>query len=416
MALLLIPFFVSAVRINEVYYDPINTETGGEAVELYNPSNESVDISGYVLKTESSAEDCVLPNGAMISPHGYYLVADADFSNDKDNDTWPDADYEEAITMSNTDAGLALVFNNTIIDAVGWGDALNIDPGLYEGTPSNSSGEGYSLQRLNDTQNNIVDFIIAPPNFMNTQYSEETEISLTITVLNYHSNILSIFIEDDDNLTIGSQILPYPGGVRNVNVEMHVEDSNISNVERVWVVVKNDEYNLTENLINSTNALYTGNFPMEFYEVPENYSVEFHVINNYNLSVEENSSFEYLSLVSMEMDSSALECNIIQGQTCVLEGDNDLSTTGNVSIKNTGNVEIDFMVSGTEASSGNNVLNINDISYNFGSGFNILSENATLNDVNLASGSMTPLSFSIFIPENAVEGTYAGSINVVAEG
>ncbi|MFH1063594.1 MAG: lamin tail domain-containing protein [Candidatus Woesearchaeota archaeon] len=54
------------VVISEVLYDPIITETGGEAVEIYNPTAAPIDISGYVIRTESSATDATVPDGTLL--------------------------------------------------------------------------------------------------------------------------------------------------------------------------------------------------------------------------------------------------------------------------------------------------------------------------------------------------------------
>ncbi|MBI3032315.1 lamin tail domain-containing protein [Candidatus Woesearchaeota archaeon] len=57
----------NSVVISEVYYDPVATESGGEAVVLYNPTPEDIILSGYVLKTESAAQDVILPTGTIIN-------------------------------------------------------------------------------------------------------------------------------------------------------------------------------------------------------------------------------------------------------------------------------------------------------------------------------------------------------------
>ncbi|MBI2137468.1 lamin tail domain-containing protein, partial [Candidatus Woesearchaeota archaeon] len=93
------------VMITQVLYNPI-TESGSEAVELYNPTEKDIDISGWAIATETSITDATLPEGAAIKSKGYYLVADSGWSASKDNADWLQADYEEAITLANTDAGV----------------------------------------------------------------------------------------------------------------------------------------------------------------------------------------------------------------------------------------------------------------------------------------------------------------------
>ena len=103
------------VIITEVLYDPINTDSGGEFVELYNNGNSSADISGWTIRTETSVADATLPANILLPKNSHYLIADANWSMNKDNPGWPGADREEAMTLANTDAGVALVNNNGVL-------------------------------------------------------------------------------------------------------------------------------------------------------------------------------------------------------------------------------------------------------------------------------------------------------------
>ena len=139
-------FATSHVVISEVLYDPTTTETGGEFIELYNPTPFPVNLSGWVIATKTSKKDAILPNTAYIKPYGFYLVADKGWGSTK-KEEWPNADYEEAITLSATNSGVALIRDDTVIDAVGWGSPKIIDNMLFEGTPANYVSEGFSLER-----------------------------------------------------------------------------------------------------------------------------------------------------------------------------------------------------------------------------------------------------------------------------
>ena len=73
-AIIMMPGFCIAagadnVIISQVLYDPIGTETGGEAVELYNPTDSAIDIGDHVIKTESSATDATIPSGTVLAAH-----------------------------------------------------------------------------------------------------------------------------------------------------------------------------------------------------------------------------------------------------------------------------------------------------------------------------------------------------------
>jgi len=165
LMLLLVPSAVASVVINQVLYDPIGTESGGEAVELLNNGASAVDISGWVLKTESSDSDATIPAATVLQPGQTFLIADAGWNANKDDSSWKSADYEEKITLGNSDSGIALLSNATIIDAVGWGDEEGIEVGLFKGSPAAMVPAGKALLRTSDTSDNSKDFIEAVPDF-----------------------------------------------------------------------------------------------------------------------------------------------------------------------------------------------------------------------------------------------------------
>lgn len=165
MILLLLPAAYADIVINQVLYDPINAESGGEAVELLNNGVSAVDVSGWVLKTGSSDSDATIPAAVVLQPGQAFLIADEGWSVNKDNSDWKDADYEEKMTLANSDSGIALLSNSTVIDAVGWGDEESIDAGMFEGSPAAMVGAGNALLRTKDTNDNSQDFIEAVPDF-----------------------------------------------------------------------------------------------------------------------------------------------------------------------------------------------------------------------------------------------------------
>jgi len=136
------------IYISEVLYNPFTSESGGEAVELYNSGSEAINLSGYTLNTaskNSTTIDATFPSIATIPANGYYLIADNSWDDRKDSILYPDADYQEPITMKNTDSGLFIADPlGNILDAVGWGSPINLS--LYKGTPTNDTENGESLQ------------------------------------------------------------------------------------------------------------------------------------------------------------------------------------------------------------------------------------------------------------------------------
>lgn len=165
--LLVIPFAHASVVISQVLYDPIGTESGGEAIELRNDGNEPANIGGWVIRTESSDSDATIPLNTVLQPSATFLIADEGWNSSRDNSSWKAADYEEKITLGNTDSGVALLTaNGSVVDAVGWGAPANIDSGLYEGDPAQQVSAGMALARIQDTDDNSADFQPAKPSFL----------------------------------------------------------------------------------------------------------------------------------------------------------------------------------------------------------------------------------------------------------
>lgn len=155
---------VAQVVIHQVLYDPISTESGAEAIELIN-WGPAVDVSGWVIATESSKTDIVLPQATMLSAQSSFLIADEGWSEHKDNSSWRKADYEEKMTLGNSDSGIALLANGEIVDALGWGDKESINEGLVMGEPAVQAPAGSALIRVQNTKDNNNDFIAAVPDF-----------------------------------------------------------------------------------------------------------------------------------------------------------------------------------------------------------------------------------------------------------
>ena len=64
-----VTFAQAEVVIYQVLYDPVGTESGGEAVELKNTGDEPVDVSGWMIATDSSNHDATLPSNTLLLPN-----------------------------------------------------------------------------------------------------------------------------------------------------------------------------------------------------------------------------------------------------------------------------------------------------------------------------------------------------------
>lgn len=125
----------------------------GDMVELYN-DGPAVNITGWSLMTEKSETDAILA-GVML-PYSYYTIGDAGSG----------ADWEEAISLYNSDSGVALV-DEGVVDAVGWGEI----EGLVLGSSAPNPGQ-LSLVRISRSGNNSADFAVLPPSFGKGVFAE----------------------------------------------------------------------------------------------------------------------------------------------------------------------------------------------------------------------------------------------------
>ena len=113
------------VWINEVELNPAGTDIGAEKVELYNPSNSIIDVSGWIISsTAGSADTVVMTDGTTISPNGYVLVG-------RDSQQWLD-NTGEVIEVRN-DSGM-------ILDSVGPFSDVSNDNATWQRSPDGEEG------------------------------------------------------------------------------------------------------------------------------------------------------------------------------------------------------------------------------------------------------------------------------------
>jgi hypothetical protein len=125
------------VVINEIQYAPI-PNGDAEYVELYNPANTSVDISGWVL---TGVGDYVMPPGTVLLAHGFGVVTrdDVAFRAAYGSGKYVIGQYDGKLDNSGDD--LALMDGTRTVDAVSY---LPTAP-----WPVEANGTGPSLE-LND--------------------------------------------------------------------------------------------------------------------------------------------------------------------------------------------------------------------------------------------------------------------------
>jgi len=376
LMLIILPNFVSAVYINQVLYDPETSETSSEAIELHNPSASAIDIGGWVIATETSAKDAVIPANSIIKAKGYYLIADTGWN----SSVWRAADHEEKITMHNDNSGIALKdANGTVVDAVGWGKSSEIKNNMYEGSPAIDVKEGKVLLRKKDSGNNSVDFVEALPDF-----SDPDSIKIIVNVTNSTGNVSSVKLDvDDDSEKKGTQIRPVSGGKRKVRI----------------VAVASDEVsatflNQTIVLNNTHNDTYEGFVELEHDLSPGNYSVN--VAGNKLF-------FEYLELLDFTVTSNKIQFSTLPGRESVAKT--------NAVVKNTGNVDLNIYLEANDLVFDENRISADNLQ--------ISSDNENFGDLDetfvLNPGEELSLYFSLFVPVKTRLGSYRSIVSLKGE-
>ena len=408
------------VIISEVLYNPNGTETGREAVELYNPSDSDIDIGGWSLRTVSSNKDAVIPQNTIIKSKSYFLIADSGWSQDKDQG-WVLADYEESITLSNTDAGVSLVnTENLSVDSVGWGSASNVNPNLFEGTPSEEVNDGHSLSRkmqnntFIDTNNNSFDFYETVPNLKNSNstLSSSNELNLKFEVVEIPILINSFNMTDDID-SQGFQVLPIPDGNKTVRISVNVSPRD------AVVNCTISKLGTRKTYFNQSNSLFTCEFQIPYYQEPGLYNISIIAYYDNRTSVY-NNRFNLMELLALKLDSSSISVGqILQGETKIISGDLDITTPEKPTVMNIGNVDSNLQITSSEISSSENTFSLSDIEVSCTPDFSNF--NRPLNSTNhlnieLSPSDKLPLYFKIKVPLNQQKGAYSGVITINAVG
>jgi len=130
------------IVISEIQISGATGFSTDEFVELFNPLESAVDITGWQLikRTVSGAAYPLIEQfeSAQIPAHGYYLIA---HPTGYKGSIIPDAHYSTNNSIS-SDNSLELVNSQGIVDLVGWGKASH-----FENTVASTPGSSKSLER-----------------------------------------------------------------------------------------------------------------------------------------------------------------------------------------------------------------------------------------------------------------------------
>lgn len=431
--LILVQSTFGSVLISQVLYDPIKTESGGEAIEFFNPTLSEIDLSGWRVASGRSPRDVVFPDGAIIKANSYFLVADVGWDEGKDNPDWPPADLEHVMTLYNSNSGIVLYdASDSWIDAVGWGDAGE----LVEGTAHPGVPEGSTLKRKQvagkyvDTDNNIDDFeedsapILrnsggAPP-IINLS-DNIVMLSFEIADINDSIKIEAIKLPDEDPTINGTQIIPLPGSQKEINFEVDIKVIN-STITNVSFYLDGPEKNVSEVLETSEFVSpdifrYLGKFTMNYYDKPGNYTLDV-VVDTTEGRISSSVVFDYKKVKAIEIDADSLNFGrITPGAKIDVVGDSDSTTKTKPTITNVGNAEINLGIYASDFTSGSSKISIQNLAYSFGTDFSgayagIVSTKLQTHNLSLAPSLSIPFSLRLTVPDSATSGNYNGVVNI----
>jgi hypothetical protein len=256
------------------------------------------------------------------------------------------------------------------------------------------------------------------------------EFNITLEVSTVAPTVDSITITpDDDGTTSGVQINPNPGGAKTVTVSAVVSDPNgygdISTVNITDITpdpALGDPSPVTleyqSGSGSGTTATYNGTFDMQFYDAPIEYTVTVTAKDTGGLSDADSSTFNYTSCTAMSLDAATIAFGSIDpGENNTVAGDKDMNTTGSPTVRNTGNVEIDVNITGSDMTSGSDTITKDQMDAQVDSlGYSDLGVPRCF-DVNIAAGalSLENVDFRLNVPYGIPAGSYTGSVTLTAD-
>ena len=156
----------SNVVINEVYGGGGNARSAysNDFVELYNPTDNDIDVTGWVLDQQSTAGNSGSKTSlvGVVPARGYYLIQGQAGDNTTGELPTPDI-VNEKMTFGAKGAIAVLLNGDVEIDRVGWGGA---SAARSETAPAGATANETSIQRKEvgvDSDNNANDFAVAKP-------------------------------------------------------------------------------------------------------------------------------------------------------------------------------------------------------------------------------------------------------------
>ncbi len=394
IAVLLLSFQLAAadVYITEIMHSPSMTDNDGEWIEIYNDGDE-VDLSNWTLDG-NDFDDTTLGSGE-------YLVIARELVDGDDEDT-DSFQSNRGESINAVDGSFSLTGEDTVTLTNG----EETEEVSYNSSFGGSGGRSIVRVSLTEWEEGEVDGTPGEGSFSleSEENVSEGEVVVYISVENSGPEILWLNITTDDSSEDGVQVMPNVEMEKEVSVEVLVNDTNgFEDVEEVVLSVNNQTYNLsfTEN-VSEDSALYSGEFVMEYYDLAGDYSIEVSVSDSSEGSAT-NTSFEYLGILSTELNVSSLSLSMEAGAY----------EEAAVSVINKGNVLVDTEVSAESFVSSNSSFGAENVEVYLNEWLAL--ESAVALDLDLSPLEEEALQFRFYVPSEVEVGDYTGKIVISSQ-
>ena len=152
-------------------------------IEIFNAGSSAVNLNGWSVQYASATASTwsVTPlTSTTLAPGQYYLIQES--SGGSNGALLPTPDATGTIAMAAGSGKVVLVTNSTtltgacptdprIVDLVGYGNTANCFRGSAPApAPSNTNAILRAASGCTDSHNNVLDFILGPPNPRNTNF------------------------------------------------------------------------------------------------------------------------------------------------------------------------------------------------------------------------------------------------------
>jgi len=399
-----------AIVINEIMYAPLDDWGGmyNEWIELYNNDMETVNLTGWTIDGKTIPE-------TIIHSGEYLIIAKDDI---KFNEFYPNVSCDVLkVAILLTNSGETITLNDTtstIIDSIdytgyasdGWGYKNNK-------TLERNTTSGWKESSVNGGTPGFKNSVSNTSSEQN-QIAEPKIISIYVNVIGQKPSINNISISPDYYNTEGFQVMPNAGENKEITISVVVgDDDSIDNIVSVTTTINSNEIELLrKETISEYEAIYEGKANMSFYDAPGTYTIEVKTIDSSSSEDIKTSEFEYLELLAVDINFDTLNFDeITTGTNKSLDGSSGLT------IQNIGNLVSDLEISGTDLTTGEEIINISNLQYQFSaSSFVPLLNNPAIADINLIYGesSYENMNLKLHIPEETKIGSYSGSITITA--